>query len=161
MKEEKDIQIASSFEETAAAKTELESLESLESHEPMPGADAAESASESLESHELMPASGSGSESAVEEGATRGRSELVASAMPDGGLTVTAAGMEGFIRAEEAEAQAREAYLRGRNEAIEENFGSAANIHHEISDTQPETLDALDDAGSLADIFTFRTSVWG
>lgn len=81
--------------------------------------------------------------------------ELVATATPDGVLTLTAAAMEGFIPADEADRLAREAYIRGRNEAIEARWGE---LRPEASaDTTADPSDAPD---ALADIFTLRRSVW-
>lgn len=79
---------------------------------------------------------------------TLANAELAASASPDGTLTVTMVGMEGFMRIEEAEAKAWQEYLRGRNEAIEAQFGDPkATIEDSSSD-------------SLSSILSFRQSIW-
>lgn len=80
-----------------------------------------------------------------------GRAELVASATPDGTLTLTGTAIEGFVPRREADRLAEEAYIRGRNEAIEERWGEL---------TAPPAGDTPPEPDSLADIFTFRQSVW-
>ena len=77
--------------------------------------------------------------------------EPVATASPDGSLSVNPTALEGMMPVAEAEQKIHEAYLRGRQEAVEAHWDTPAQGH---------AAPGVASAPSLS-LFQLRKSVWG